>query len=374
MEYNISIDNLDLKSYINNNIKNENINEFLNQLLTMGFNQFLKQNNKTDNILLDTINYRMLDIKNEIQKNTLLLEKNTNKGNIGEKIIFTYLQNLNYPIEDTSEIAHSADMKVYIPDIKQSILIEVKNYKSIVDQKQVDKFYYDLNFTGIEYGIFISLHSKIANVTFPIEWKIINSKLIIFISEFKEEYLKIALYTLNYLYKNKTKNNNYIKINNYNELLDDIIYLSNQQSNINKIKNDILEYHNTSSKQILSFYNTLCIFDNNFKYSINKICNRLELINNKNTNNDIYLELLDINKKHKDLLEMIISDLSKEDITINSDIKNNKLIIQKFDKHILDIKILKTNINIIIDGDLEFKNITINNWNKVYNYFINTLY
>lgn len=374
MQINIEIDNLELKSYINENLKNKDneILEFINELLTLGFTQYIKQNNQSENLILDTINYRMLDLKNEIQKNTLLLEKNTNKGNLGEKIIFNYLHNLNYLVEDTSEIAHSGDMKVFIPDIKKYVLIEVKNYKSIVDQKQIDKFYYDLDFTGYECGIFISLHSKIVNISYPIEWKIINSKLIIFITEFKEEYLKIAFYTLVYLFKNKNINSNHIKINNYTELLDDIIYLSNQQANINKIKNEILEFHTNSSKQILSFYNTLCIFDNNFNYSINKICNRLELLNKKKSDNFIYLSLLDINKKHTEILEMIISDFSKENINIQTDVKNNKLIIEKFNKKILEIKILKTNINIIFDDSLEFKNITINNWNKIYNYFINT--
>src|SRR5688572_7420981 len=56
----------------------------------------------------------------------------TQKGDKFVKDIMTMLE--NYSIRDTSYIPHNADLR-----LNDIIMIEVKNYRSIVPQKEVDK-------------------------------------------------------------------------------------------------------------------------------------------------------------------------------------------------------------------------------------------
>jgi hypothetical protein len=393
MSFYISNQNIQLLEYLNN-INKEEHNNFLNYILQLGFDQYnkiqslnkIKSNNfkvnnynsnlesslddKLDNKLNDKFNniYSLInEIKLENQNNLLILNKNNNKGNIGENIIYEFFNNNNYQIEDTSEIAHSGDLKLYLSEINQNVLIEIKNYKNTVDQKQIDKFYYDLDYTGIKLGIFISLNSKIVNLKYPIEWKITNNNLIlIFISECTTHHLYLAIFCLISLYKNNKLIQNYDFTKN-EELFNDIKYLDLQKESINKLKNEILNIHSNYSNSILTLYNNLCIFDNNFNYILNKIYNKLDSMINKIgcKDNDIHLKLENIATNNKDLLEMIISDLNNNyKLEL---IDNKKIKIFKNSIFIGEIKILKTTINLILESGLELKNINKDNWNKIIN-------
>ncbi len=372
--------NQDIINHLNTIDKNEH-NNFINYLLTLGYTEYNKSNkiyntildnnlieleNKLDN-KFDNLKLLINEIKLENQNNLLVLNKNNNKGNIGESLIYDFFNKNKYQIEDTSEIAHSGDLKLYLSEINQNVLIEIKNYKNTVDQKQIDKFYYDLDYTGINLGIFISLQSKIVNTKYPIEWKITEkNKIMIFISGNSEEYLYIAIFCLITLYKNNNNTNLNFKHINNEDLFNDIKYLSLQKESINKLKNEILNIHSSSSSSILSLYNNLCIFDNNFNYILNKIYNKLDLMINKigSLDNNIYINLENIQNNNKDFLEIIISDLSTN-YYLNL-IDNKKIQINnKSDIQIGEIKILKTSINLILKSGLEIKNINQDNWNKI---------
>ena len=204
-------------------------------------------------------------------------------------------------------------MCLYLEEINQNVLVEIKNYKNTVDQKQIDKFYFDLNYTGIKLGIFISLQSKIVNIKFPIEWKInTNNEILVFISECKEEYLYLAIYSLILLFKKSNYHSN-LQLIEHTEIYNDIKYLGSQKDIISQIKQEILSIHENYTKSILALYNNLCAFDNNFNYIINKIYNKLdqELVCSNNYNT-LYLQLnnLNIPINIKEILNIILSDLS----------------------------------------------------------------
>ena len=96
----------------------------------------------------------------------------------------------------------------------------------------------------------------------------------------------------------------------HEELLQDIKFLSLQKESINKLKNEIINIHDTYSNNILSLYNNLCSFDNNFNYIINKIYNKISNnISNNINSNEILLKIINITNTNKNLLEIIISDL-----------------------------------------------------------------
>jgi len=378
MNFVINESNVDLLNYLDT-ISEIEQNNFINQILKLGFQEFNKHNTNAiqDSVInlfddkLDNLKLLINEIKLEQQNKMLQLNTNNTKGALGEQLIYEFFKQNNYHIEDTSGIAHSGDMCLYLEEINQNVLIEIKNYKNSVDQKQIDKFYYDLNYTGIKLGIFISLQSKIVNIKYPIEWKINEAnEILIFISECKEEYLYLAIYSIILLFK-KTNYKSNLQLIEHTEIYNDIKYLSNQKDSINKIKQDILSIHESYTKSILTLYNNLCTFDNNFNYILNKIYNRLDKELISAHNNKLYLESIDLNIPNniKEILDIIISDLSA--VYKLEFIDPKKIKISQNDKNIGEIKILKTTINLILDSGLELKNINKENWNKILN-LINT--
>lgn len=371
MNFIINDSNTELLNYLVNIPETEK-NTFINQILKLGFDEFNKKIPSIQESIINVFddkfdNLKLLinEIKLEHQNKTLQLNTNNTKGVLGEQLIYDFFKQKNYSIEDTSGIAHSGDMCLYLEEINQNVLIEIKNYKNTVDQKQIDKFYYDLNYTGIKLGIFISLQSKIVNIKYPIEWKINEAnEILIFISGCKEEYLYLAIYSLILLFKKSNYKSN-LQLIEHTEIYNDIKYLSNQKDSINQIKQEILSIHDSYTKSILTLYNNLCTFDNNFNYILNKIYNRLDKELNSSNNNQLYLQSNNLNfpPNIKETLDIIISDLS-ESYHLEL-IDQKKIIITKNDKNIGEIKILKTTINLILNSGLELKNINKENWQKI---------
>lgn len=382
MNFTIDESNTELLNYLN---KIEDKNLFINKILNIGFKNYqstcsnstssvtecrngtyLENNNlsvvNAFNEQFDNLKLLINEIKLEQQNNQLQLNTNNTKGNIGEQLIYDFFKKNKYNIEDTSHVAHSGDLKLYLEEINENVLIEIKNYKNTVDQKQIDKFYYDLNYTGIKLGIFISLHSKIVNIKYPIEWKSNDNEILIFISECKEEYLYLAIYSLILLFKNKNYKTN-LQLIKDTELFNDIKHLTTQKDSINKIKQEILLIHENNTKSLLTLYNNLCIFDNNFNYTLNKIYNKLENKINKNIN-EIQLNINKLNYNYKNLLELFISDLQNK---YNLELIDNKKILINDKENIYkgEFKLLKTTINLILDSGLEIKNINLESWETI---------
>ena len=143
----------------------------------------------------------------------------------------------------------------------------------------------------------------------------------------------------------------------------------------NKIKNEILNIHDLCSKNILSLYNNLCIFDNNFNYIIQKIYNNLDKelnFKNKNSSSELYLESFniqaDLPPNIKEMLTIIISDLSNDYLLEFTD-KNKKIKITNSISNTItgEFKILKTTLNLVLVSGIDIKNININNWNQIKN-------
>lgn len=397
MSLNIEVNNENIQYLsIVNEINNNDKNNFLNYILNLGFKEYIKlkninfnntflSNNSLDNnnnllnnldLIIENKTNKLFNLINEIKQETIIDKSNNIKGITGENIIFDFfkINFSNYTLEDTSQIPHSGDLKIYIPEISENVLIEVKNYKNTIDQKQIDKLYYDLNYTGINYAIFISIKSNIVNKKNNIEWEIKNNKVIIFISNFTNELLFLGIYILLNLHT-ILKNNKQIINNNINE--NELLYLINniliQKNTINQLKHNILLLHDNVSKDILNIYNLVIKYENELFYNINN----LKGLINKNidnyskpiNNNDIIHQINEIiiNKNLLNTLELIISHfLDTHYIEI---IDNKKIIIKKNENILYTIKILKSSLNLITHDNIEIKNIDINNWNKIIKIF-----
>ena len=381
MNFTINESNSNLLNYLKD-IPESDHNNIINEILNVGFKYYNEDKSNTSLTTMSAIfddkfdNLKLLINEIKLEQNNSLLQLNTNnnKGCQGEQLIYEFFKSKNYQIDDMSSIPHSGDLKLYLEEINQNVLIEIKNYKNTVDQKQIDKYYYDLKYTGIQLGIFISLQSKIVNIKNPIEWKITKSEsdntkynISIFISDCSEEFLSLAIYSLTLLFKNLNYVAN-LKLIENSELYNDIKHLNLQKDAINKIKNEILNIHDLCSKNILSLYNNLCIFDNNFNYIIQKIYNNLDKelnFKNKNSSSELYLESFniqaDLPPNIKEMLTIIISDLSNDYLLEFTD-KNKKIKITNSISNTItgEFKILKTTLNLVLASGIDIKNINLN--------------
>ena len=395
MSINIEVNNENIQYLsIVNEINKDDKNNFLNYILNLGFQEYIKlknlnfnntflSNNSLDNNILNNLDIiienktnKLFNLINEIKQDTIIEKSNNIKGITGENIIFDFFKvNFsNYTLEDTSQIPHSGDLKIFIPEITENVLIEVKNYKNTIDQKQIDKLYYDLNYTGINYAIFISIKSNIVNKKNNIEWELKDNKVVIFISNFTNELLFLSIYILTNL-NSLIKNNKQINNKHINEA--ELLYMINniliQKNTINQLKNNILSLHDNVSKDILNIYNLVIKYENELFYNINNlkgiINKNIDNYNKPINNNDIIHQMQEIiiNKNLLNTIELIISHfLDTHYIEI---IDNKKILIKKNENILYTIKILKSSLNLITHDNIEIKNIDINNWNKIIKIF-----
>jgi hypothetical protein len=380
------------------NFELDNKNEFLNYIMNLGFkeydklkninfnNSFIQDNSINDKIvsnidlIIENNTNKLYNLINEIKIENNLYKTNTSKGIDGENFIYNFFSNNfnQFSIEDTSQISHSGDFKLYIPEINENVILEVKNYKNTIDQKQIDKLHYDLNYTGINYAIFISLNSNIVNKKNNIEWDIKDNKIIIFISNCTTQLLLLSVYILINLYNIINNQKKQTNVNNINEkeLLHIVNTILLQKNTIHKLKNNILSLHNNVSNEIITIYNSIAIFENELLYNLNNlhslILNNIPINNNNNKlmlTNDITHQLTDLklSKNLKNTIEIILLDfLDKYTISFE---KDKKIIIHNNEINYLTIKILKNSINLITKDNIEIKNIDLNNWYTIQNLF-----
>lgn len=110
----------------------------------------------------DDIKQQYNNLEGIICKLTGNLATSATKGKIGENFIEAVIKD-NFPDDQlsvTAQTGHEADMQLS-SNGKPTILIESKMYKSSVSTKEIVKFYNDLESTGTNYGIFVSLTSSI---------------------------------------------------------------------------------------------------------------------------------------------------------------------------------------------------------------------
>tara|TARA_B110000971_G_C20014842_1_gene503425 strand:- start:336 stop:1574 length:1239 start_codon:yes stop_codon:yes gene_type:complete len=104
------------------------------------------------------------------------------KGRLSEDICINRLMQ-NYPSWDftnVTQMGHEGDCKAVSPI--GDILYEFKSYDTNVNKEQINKFYQDLEITGVKFGIFVSNTSGIVGKN-NLEWEIIGSDtLVVYIS------------------------------------------------------------------------------------------------------------------------------------------------------------------------------------------------
>jgi len=153
--------NIGLNIELKDNQYHSKITDLEKQIEMLGinfenFNKNFNDSNKSLTKLDDTVNILSGNVKNSALK-----------GKIGENFIENILK--NYFTEDTIEVkakeGHESDIHFSFKEYdNKKILIESKFYNVPVNTKQLEKFYYDIERTGINYAVFISLGSSIVGI------------------------------------------------------------------------------------------------------------------------------------------------------------------------------------------------------------------
>ena len=220
--------NIDIDENINAwayNLDIPNVNEYLNNLLKMGHmvvshaqistdtsqtDRLVESHHETTKMCMDNtakrletaisiMTQKMENIEQRSQDNTResqnklvdMVETFTGKtktsasrGDIAENFIENICQEHlpDKTVKRSSGTAHEADFQLYAPDCPD-IMLESKNYTTVVSKKEIDKLKSDMDRMNMKYGLFISFNSRITGKK-HMEIEHYDDKCIMYLSDF----------------------------------------------------------------------------------------------------------------------------------------------------------------------------------------------
>lgn len=283
--------------------------------------------------------------------------KSVVKGTISENIVQDIIKNFfkEDSIVNTSKKPMCGDYQLSTKE-GVNILIEVKNYKNSVDQKEVDKFIRDVKNSKM-HGLFISTTSRIVKKRLLEIEELPSGELTVYISDtgITGETIILSILLIKELLSKKSKLNGLTSsidtgliLENVEQFTDVCKLVSNMTSTINRIKENIntnlQELHNESYKceyQIKSLFKKIkCEILN----EINKLDSTIELVHNNQRDN--ILEEYKIKSPNiVPLIELLFE--IQDNTTCDLSITNDKWVfINKQKEKICDIKKYKTKIEL----------------------------
>ena len=183
-------------------LKNNKIAKKIKKIFKDGYNinypnkKNIKKNIKQQQILesIDSIKYNFDNTIKKLIGNKIGSAK---KGQIAENILEKTFEEKYFDIiyEKKNTVAHSGDAWVTLPNGKK-IMIESKNYSSVVNKDEIIKLEFDMKFNNIKWGIMISYNSRIQgckDLDLHVFFHNDESYIIIMISNFVEDNYKLDL-------------------------------------------------------------------------------------------------------------------------------------------------------------------------------------
>tara|TARA_B110000208_G_C11790832_1_gene437433 strand:- start:576 stop:1727 length:1152 start_codon:yes stop_codon:yes gene_type:complete len=361
---NIEID-FSLFPKLNNTQKSS---DYIYFLLYTGYNQIFENKlndiniehicNKISNNIEESLDHS--NIMDEINKNLHKLfslnSSSSKKGEVSEQIIYDYFSKnyKNYCYEKKREIAHNADGELNSPSGLKA-LVEIKNYGNNVNNDEVNKFKFDLQFNNIHFGLFISFKTGIIGkkyIDYDHYYHNDNEYHIVYITNIYEDTTRLdcAILLLEKIYeisKNKNKEIKSLIYNNLNEQFNELNTVINKTT---CLKDNFEQMDKTFKECMNNFYIQLREYDYDIKKQIKKIWENID-----SSLNEVYINYCDnkeeILLKYKDdkcfLIINKLFDLLKDyDVIIDKNIWN----IIKDNEKIGSIKKLKDKLNLELDS------------------------
>ena len=305
-------------------------------------------------------------ITNIDDKLDALLHIRTNssrKGRLSEDLCIQRLiqRYPNWDISDVTYIGHEGDCRAKTPF--GELLYEFKSYDTNVNREQINKFYKDLETTGIKYGIFVSNTSGIVGKK-DLEWEIINKDtLVIYISNtgFNGQGCIVATELLIALIENNImdKENHWLLHQNYEtdeiyrnlvDTLDD--YRSNNEIIFN-LRKQVKEYRSKNNSLIDNLESTIFRLSLNTENNFSKMLGLVENIKSKQTIVKTFdLDEFIVNHNFNDKFIHCFKELNKiiENLGLTIHTCDNEWLLYKDDLEIAKTKVLKSKIQLCISS------------------------
>lgn len=265
-------------------------------------------------------------IQDTVQTLTGNLKVSSLKGQIGENFVSRTI-NEYFPDDSLNITAHESqesDMQFISGNLK--ILIETKLYTNAVNSRQIDKFYRDIERTGFQYGIFISLSSGIAGIK-RFDFQEINDKKIVFLPNAGFDgvniiYAIIFLRELEKAKKNNDTNNNLTKgllRQRFSMLANSLTELETICNDVSRIKFDITNTKNQILNILEGLQKNVVETEIKTKYIITKITDKI----NKNLD---FIKSIDVDKNEQFAKGKYLDESLQMEILEKMRIEKDKLI------------------------------------------------
>jgi len=283
------------------------------------------------------------------------------KGRLSEDLCIRRL-NQQYPeweFSDVTHVGHEGDCRVISP--VGEILYEFKSYDTNVNKEQLNKFYKDLDTTGIKLGIFVSNTSGIVGKK-DLEWEIINGQtLVIYISNigFNGQGCIMATELLLALMKNNILDSenhwllhqNYETDEIYRNLVDTLDEYRKNNELTCKLQKHIQEYRSRNNSMIDGLESEVFQIKLNTENTFSKMLGLVEQIKSeKNIIENFCLDDFILQNNYSDKFTEIFKQLDKviRGLDLQIHLISNEWIIKRDDVIMAQTKTLKSKIQLCI--------------------------
>lgn len=310
----------------------------------------LNLNDKMNN--LDKIVNKLFGISNNSSK----------RGEASEDVIYDFFKKKfkDYCYDQKSHIAHSGDGELISPT-NLKCLVEIKNYSNSVTSKEIDKFIYDMAYTGNTFGLFISLQSNIVTkkgIQFDVYIKEGIKRYCVFVSNTFDELSRVesAIYILENIFKFQQyfeSDKDLLSIIS-NKINSNLSELNEIVEHLSTMKQKYLDMENNIKKQLDTYYynirDTEIKVKNKVDYITNNTINDFKEIENSTSCKDKWDQVSEqLNDKIKPLFHKLTNVFSKKGLIPT---KENRIIkLLKEDETVYELKLLKDKV-ILVNGSI----------------------
>jgi hypothetical protein len=342
------------------NIKNNLLGSICYDVFEKGYNSLFPK--KDDSLHLDNNISELTDTINN-----LFGTQSSKKGIMGENFIYNIIKSKfkDITIEITRNKPHNGDGTIIFPEIREKVMLEIKNYTNNVDDTELEKLIYDMQYTNIKFAIFISINSSfVRKPRFHIECY--KDLTIIFVPNIIDDINRVenSIVLMKHLINH---NNSKFNINDSHKINSQLYKLDEIYHKINKVKSNFIKIEGTIKNQLSEHYKTLrdyeintkLIIDNiwkNIDIEIEKELNKVDLKNYKSSKLKNLKHIIDILDKKGLYLETNRYDIKDIMIdqcwTLKSTTDSETYGIISNNKGIIDINLIyPVNIKITVSKD-----------------------
>ena len=320
---------------------------------------------------------KIQDIDDKLDALLHIRTNSSRKGRLSEDLCIRRLtqQYPDWEFSDVTHVGHEGDCRAISPI--GEILYEFKSYDTNVNKEQLNKFYKDLETTGIKLGIFVSNTSGIVGKK-DLEWEIINGSLVIYISNIgfnghgciMATELLLALMKSNIL---DTENHwllyqNYETDEIYRNLVDTLDDYKKDNEMIFKLKKSIKDFRSRNNTLIDSLEYDIFQLSLNTQNTFSKILGLVEQIKSEQhvvTNFSLDDFILQNNYSDKSIETFKQLDKVVRGLGLQIHLTDNEWIILRENTLLAKTKTLKSKIQLLI---IEYPE-SLENFNPLYEEF-----